>query len=143
MWRVLLVLACLSALNGCASLAHHPLSPARELRNSDLLAVPAPVGERYYVLVFGAEAWPKRPRTTHSWVTVVRVADCGQTKSPLIESHTISWMPATLEIRPLSLRVEPGVNLDLCASIADVQRKGESISMWGPYEIWHGLYKRF
>jgi hypothetical protein len=52
-------------------------------------------------------------------------------------------MPATLEIRPLRFYVETGVNLDLCASIADVQRKGESISMWGPFETCHEFYKRF
>ena len=34
---------------------------------------PAPAGERYYLLVFGAQTTPMVPRFTHTWVTFVRV----------------------------------------------------------------------
>jgi len=52
-------------------------------------------------------------------------------------------MPATLDIRPLRFRVEPGVNLTLQRTLEYTLGSNERVSMWGPYEIWHGMYHRF
>jgi hypothetical protein len=92
--------------------------------------------ERYYVMIFGSESVPKRARYTHTWATVVRSTtdDAQPDAPPQLESLTISWMPRTLNIRPLTLRPECGVNLSLHATIRDSRCKGECIVMWGPYD---------
>jgi len=138
----LAVLAVVFAV-GCAANAVRPPSPATALRVEDFLAMPAPPNERYYLLLFGSQSTPKLARYTHSWGTVVK-ATCtpGQTEQDL-EVHTISWMPATLDIHPMQFHVEPGVNLMLDFTIPAMLANHERVCMWGPYEIWHGLYHRF
>jgi hypothetical protein len=97
--------------------------------------VPAVAEERYFVLIFSSESVPKRPRYTHTWATAVRVVgDPADSEKFSLESQTISWMPRTLNIRPLALRGECGVNLGLEATIRDCLGKRECIAMWGPYE---------
>lgn len=99
-------------------------------------ASPAHSGTRYFVMVFGSESVPKRPRFTHTWATIVKaVPAAGNPSSYQIESQTISWMPRTLRIRPLALRAECGVNLSLAATLHDCFCKGECVAMWGPYEF--------
>lgn len=144
MARVLVILALVAPTwSGCSARAKQPPTPAREIRATDLLAAPVPRGERYYLLMFGSQSHPKMPRYTHSWATVVKVTDRGPGCAPHIENHTISWMPASLTIRPMSFRVEPGVNLDLHTSLREMLKHDETIAMWGPYEVWHGMYHRF
>ncbi|WP_439622257.1 hypothetical protein [Gemmata sp.] len=128
---------------GCATFATKPPTPADDLTPAQLLAVPAPPNERYFLIVFGSESKPKTPKYTHSWATVVKVTDLGAGVVPAVEQSTISWMPATLDIRPRNFRVEPGVNLDLHASVRGMLEHDETVAMWGPYEIWHGAYQRF
>src|SRR5262245_17313506 len=102
----------LSLFAGCAMVSHQPHTPARKVSYKDLNDPSVP-GERYYLLVFGSETFPKVPRFTHSWITFVRVpAD----DSPP-EHHSISWMPSTLCIKTFRPTVEPGVNLTLHESI--------------------------
>ena len=60
-----------------------------------------------------------------------------------LESHTISWLPASLKIRPLFLRPEPAVDLGLHETIAYVRDNGERVSMWGPYECRSSFFHRF
>ncbi|VTU00605.1 Uncharacterized protein OS=Planctomyces brasiliensis (strain ATCC 49424 / DSM 5305 / JCM 21570 / NBRC 103401 / IFAM 1448) GN=Plabr_4392 PE=4 SV=1 [Gemmataceae bacterium] len=138
---VALVLAL--AGSGCATFAKKPPTPADDLTPAQLLATPAPPNERYFILVFGSQSRPKVPKYTHSWATVVKVTDLGPGVAPAIEQSTISWMPATLDIRPNNFRVEPGVNLDLHTSIREMLKHDERVAMWGPFEIWHGAYQRF
>lgn len=108
----------------------------------------AAAGERYYVMIFGSESVPKRARFTHTWATVVKATtdDAHPDAPPTLESLTISWMPRTLNIRPITLRPECGVNLGLHATICDSRSKGECIAMWGPFdfdpEIGPRLYER-
>jgi hypothetical protein len=129
---------------GCAASAVRPPSPATALRVEDFLATPPPPNERYYVLLFGSQAFPKRPKYTHSWGTVVKATCAPGQAEPELEVHTISWMPATLDIHPLRFRVEPGVNLTLDFTLQEMlYNNNERVSVWGPYEIWHGMYHRF
>jgi hypothetical protein len=44
-------------------------------------------------------------------------------------------MPRTLDIRPITLRAECGVNLSLQATLRDCYCKHECVAMWGPYEL--------
>ena len=84
-------------------------------------APPAPLAmESYYVIVWGAQR-PiiNQPNHTHSWATFVRVAgDPAAPGSCRIDSFTVSWLPATLIVRPLKLHPEPGVNLELHRTFA-------------------------
>jgi hypothetical protein len=96
--------------------------------------------ERYYVWVFSSQSMPKLPRYTHTWATFAKVTDCAGQRG--VEALTISWMPATLKIRPYALRPETGINLDLPNTLRVVQAQGQRISVWGPYEIDAPLYLR-
>ncbi len=136
-WPALL---CLLALTGCANFAAHPPTPARKLDFSGLREPPP--GEHFYVIVFGAESTPKLPRWTHSWGVFIHTAEQGPGRPPAIETHTISWMPATLEIRPWCFHIEPPVNLNLHETLQYVLGMGERVAQWGPYECRPELYYR-
>jgi hypothetical protein len=137
-FAVVLVVAC-----GCASLANKPPTPADDIPPRQAAAIPAAPGERYFILVFGSQSTPKRPKYTHSWATVVRVTGCDGTGAAAVEEQTISWMPASLDIHPWSFRVEPGANLPLHFTIEEMLRNDERVSVWGPYEVGPGLAYRF
>jgi hypothetical protein len=129
--------AIVTVLAGCAQFAHQPDTPAKHISYIDLND-PAPPGERYYLLVFGSQTTPKIPRFTHTWVTFVRVPADGCA----IEQNTISWMPATLFIKTFQPFVEPGVNLTMTESVEMARSYGERVSLWGPYEVPPGLYRK-
>lgn len=95
----------------------------------------------FYITLFASQTTPRVPRLTHSWAPVLHVVDQGDGKSPLVKCHTISWLPATLEIRPWSLHTENGVNLP--ETLRYVLANGECVSQGGPYECRPNLYHRF
>ncbi|MFL5328548.1 MAG: hypothetical protein ACJ8C4_06500 [Gemmataceae bacterium] len=128
---------------GCAQFAQRPDTPAAKFTVEQLECPPAPPTERYYLLVFGSQSTPIRPKYSHTWATVVRVVETGPECASLIETHTISWMPQSLEIRPLSFCVEPGVNLEMHHTIQEMLNNDEKIAVWGPFEIRAGLYRKF
>ena len=91
-------------------------------------------GERYYVVLFGGKAQWWRPKTAHTWATFVRAWPAAD-GTTLIDSFTISWLPADLNVRPWAVRSVPGMNVPLHETL-DIMCKGQgSISLWGPYEI--------
>src|SRR5262245_20057651 len=92
---VLLVVAGVPG-SGCASLATKPPTPAAEIPSRASLAITAPPGERYFIIIFGSQSTPKQPKYTHTWATVVKVTGCDGPGAPTIEEHTISWLPASL-----------------------------------------------
>src|SRR5260370_18835252 len=100
--RAALLLAALPVWVGCAEWAVHPAAPAASARFDYPQQEP---GERYYCLVFSAESTPKLMRFTHTWATVVRVAEREDGGPPLIDAQTISWLPAAIDIHPLDLTV--------------------------------------
>jgi hypothetical protein len=140
---VLAVVACSFAASGCASLAKQPPTPANDIPARQTASMTAPPGERYFILVFGSQSTPKQAKYTHTWATVVKVTGCDGQGTPTAEESTISWMPASLTIRPTSLRVEPGSNLALHFTIEEMLKHDERVSLWGPYEIGPGTYYRF
>jgi hypothetical protein len=137
-WILLTVLA-----SGCASHGVRPPSPARDLSIESLIAPGKPEHEHYYVLIFGSQLPVQVPRYTHTWATMVKTTEPPGGPVQVAEVHTISWMPATLDIHPYRCWVEKGTNLDLCTTIEEVLKHKERVSLWGPYETWHGLYRRF
>ena len=139
----LMAIACACAASGCAALATKAPTPAADISPRQAAAVKAAPGERFFVLVFGSQTKILHPKYTHSWATVVKVSGCDQPGTPKIEEQTISWMPATLNIRVFSPCVEPGTNLALHFTIEEMLRNGEHVSVWGPYEVGAGLAYRF
>jgi hypothetical protein len=137
-WLLLVLFA-----SGCGSQAIRPPTPARELSIEAMLEAPKPEYEHYYILVFASQTTPRIPRYSHTWATVVKTTELPGCAPQVTEVHTISWLPATLEVRPLRFRVEKGSNLDVDTSIRVALKNGEHVSVWGPYETWHGLYDRF
>lgn len=142
-----LIAAAFLAGSGCSTLAKKTPTPADDITTRQAAAITAPPGERYFLLIFGSQTRPKRPKYTHTWATIVKVTGCDEpgtsTIGVPIEEHTISWLPASLDIRPLSFRIEPGVNLDLHATIKEMLRNDEEVAVWGPYEVGAGTYYRF
>jgi hypothetical protein len=111
-----------------------------------LLAGPpsmARAGEVYYVVVFGSESHPKQLRYTHTWATFIKATGEGSDPNAYaLEYNTISWLPATLEVKVFRPWAEPGVNLDLYETLRAMHANGESITMWGPLIVGPEVYQR-
>jgi hypothetical protein len=140
---IVLMLACACATSGCATFAQRTPTPAADISPREATSIEAPPGERYFIIVFGSQSTPKRAKYTHSWATLVKVTGADDPAACTIEEQTISWMPASLVLRPLSFRVETGVNLALEFTIEEMLRNDERVSVWGPYEVGPGLAYRF
>jgi hypothetical protein len=107
------------------------------------LALPtsARAEERFYVLVFAAQAEPNYPRGAHTVATFVKAT--GEGNDPAlwqIETRTISWLPASMAIVP-RLMPERGRNFDLPTTLNWSRRQGARITVWGPYEIDRRMYE--
>jgi hypothetical protein len=102
----------------------------------------ATAGDSYYMAVFGCQN-PKwnRPRDSHSFAVFLRyyVRPDGYC---WYEQFTISWLPESGQIQPLRLSAVPGENLSLNGSFDLVLKRGDRVSMWGPYQIEKELYQR-
>jgi hypothetical protein len=106
-------------------------------------AGPARGQEAYFLLMFGSQQTPPDADHSHSFATFVRVCYNGpQPGVPVIESHTISWLPRNLDIRVLALLPEPGHNFDLHTTLRFVLGDCQRVSLWGPYQIDPELYCR-
>ena len=141
--RALLVAILTAGTVGCAALAEKPPTPAAEIP-AGALDYPAPPGEKYYIVVFGSQRVPfLRPALTHTWAVVVKATRADGCAEPQLDVQQISWLPATLEVRPMSFRVEPPVNLGLHETIQWARETGQKVAMWGPYEVQPRAYRRF
>jgi hypothetical protein len=138
--RILGAVLLTSIVVGCTSTSVLPPTPPIQTR-FQVLDDAAPAQERYYLLVFASQSTPKVPRYTHTWATAVRVRDQGPNRHPVIESQTISWLPASRRVHLWDLRVETGVNLDLRRTLEEMRGQGQKVSLWGPYEIDPDLYR--
>jgi hypothetical protein len=108
-----------------------------------LFASSASAAERYYAMIFGSQSRPKQLRYTHTWATFIRViGEANDPNGQQVYVHTISWLPATLNIRVWTPFPEQGVNLDLESTLQAVYRNGESVTLWGPFEILPLVYER-
>jgi hypothetical protein len=97
-----------------------------------------------YVVIFGAQSRPQRPKYSHSWATFVRIPGppCGPPApdSGSAEIFTISWLPTEIELHPNRLLPEPGMNVDLRSSFQIALSQCEEMSAWGPLEIQPKLF---
>jgi hypothetical protein len=118
-----------------------PLSPTAVLPASDPIPPPLspaalgpPDASRYYFILFGGQSLPFRPATAHTWATFVKATPSADGKL-MMESFTISWLPATAEVVPYRLHPEPGKNYTLEETFAIAAANRDRVSMWGPFEI--------
>jgi hypothetical protein len=128
-------------LAGCALQAVRPPTPAANLKLDR--CEPPPPCEHYYVLIWASQRVVRTPAYSHSFATVVHTAETGQGQLTVLDTHTISWLPATLNIRSSARHPEPGVNLTLRETLDYASRNGERVSLWGPYECRTSFFKRF
>jgi hypothetical protein len=127
---------------GCSVFAKKTPTPAAGLDPAELARLLPTPGVRYYLIPFGSHDLTRRPAYTHTWATLVRATDTPGCE-PALEVHTISWLPSTLDIDPLSFRVEPGTNVELHETIQNSLRTRQRIALWGPYEVSHTFAHRF
>lgn len=126
--------------SGCSVVAVRPPSPAAALSPAAVERQAAgayPPGDRFYVAVFGSERRAATPDRCHTWATAVRVGGGAEA-----ERVSVSWMPATLDIDPQRLRVEPGVNLSHAGALAWAAADGQRVVGWGPYEVTPACFRR-
>jgi hypothetical protein len=109
-----------------------------------LLISAARADDAYYMMIFAYQGKANLPRLAHSFATFVKVPqkDSGEPDTARLESHTISWLPATLTVRPLRLRPETGKNLDLPETLKLAVSQDADVTAWGPYRIRKELYDR-
>ncbi len=129
------------SVTGCALNAVRPPTPAANLQVDR--CQPPPPCERYYVLVWASQRVLKTPAYSHSFATVVHTSQPQPGVVQVLDEHTISWLPATLDIHPFAHRPEPGVNLTLRETLGYADRLGERVSLWGPYECRPSFFTRF
>jgi hypothetical protein len=98
--------------------------------------------ETYYMVIFAWQQDPNAPRFAHTFASFLKAAGPVDSPDAKVEVHTISWMPATLDIVLLTRFSEAGTNLDLPASLRLARDFGARVSMWGPYRIKKDLYDR-
>jgi hypothetical protein len=98
--------------------------------------------EFYYVLVFGSQQGAGCVRYSHTFATFVRATGRGPcAQSYRLDAFTISWLPRTLELRPLALAPEAGTNLGLADTLRWTQATGQRVALWGPYQIERELFE--
>jgi hypothetical protein len=106
-------------------------------------ASPALAGEHYFLLVFGSQSSPRQLRYTHTWATFVRAVGEGPDLSHYaLDVHTISWLPATLDVHVWRPWSEQGVNLDLYQTLQTVGATRQSVTLWGPFVLPQYVYQR-
>ena len=135
----LLVFAAFLA-SGCSLTAVRPPSPAAaapaEVVQAEATSL-YPPGDQFAVAIFGSQRALPMGNHSHTWATAVRL--CG---GEVAEQVSVSWMPATLDIHPERLRVEPGVNLDQAGSLAYALGDGQHVAGWGPYPATAACFHR-
>jgi hypothetical protein len=97
----------------------------------------ARAGVEYFVTVFAAETVPFRAKHTHTFVPVHRAPATGGA----VETHSISWVPANMRPRGLTLRPEAGANLPLADTFAFCRQHCMRVSAWGPYKCDRELFE--
>lgn len=101
-------------------------------------------GDRYFLTLCGSETKPiARPAHTHTWAILARVSFAPGCAPRVVGMQTISWMPATLVIRPLAVAPEPGRNLEHFETLRHVVCDGQTVGVWGPFEVCPELSAKF
>jgi hypothetical protein len=102
------------------------------------VAAQARAGDLHYMMVFSAQGAWNVPSRSHTFAVFARLVTCGPCR---LEYHTLSWMPADMEVRAGRLLPQAGRNLDVATTVAWAARQGDRVSMWGPFRIRPELYE--
>ncbi len=98
--------------------------------------------ESYYMIVFAQQGGANQLDLSHTFATFLKATGEGPDKTKYgIDSHTISWMPRSLDVRVLK-RPEEGVNLDLKDTLLHATAIKAEVSMWGSFRIKKELYEQ-
>ena len=115
---------------------------------------PLQAEDRHYMLIFASHHQSDRPPLCHTFALFVKATEkeqavlqvvksdskVEQLKNYDIETHSISWMPQSLDIEPLRRTPVRGINLDLAGSIRLANSQNAPVTMWGPFLIKKELY---
>ncbi len=97
----------------------------------------------YFMVIFAQDSDSHDPVLSHTFATFIKTTGNGPDKDKYqVEKQTISWLPASLDIRLLRLFPERGTNLGLDETLRWARSRNSRISMWGPYPIQKELYQR-
>src|SRR5262249_26449681 len=94
--------------------------------------------DRYYLMMFAAQAEPNVPQKSHTFALFAKVS--GDPAQPEIDTTTISWMPANLQIEPLRRDPVEGKNISIVQTLNWAATNNSRVSMWGPHPIKKDLY---
>ncbi len=94
--------------------------------------------DKYYMMIFAAQAEPNIAAQSHTFGLFAKVS--GTQADPKIETTTISWLPASLQIEPLRREPVEGKNLSIADTLQWAATNNSKVSMWGPFRIKKGFY---
>lgn len=111
-------------------------------------ALAQPAGSYHYLLLFAKnDSSPNNaPYLSHTFARFVRMSGAypGDPAGELLEPPVdISWIPdqGFQKNWPVVLNFLPGKNIDLEASIAEVDRTRATLTLYGPYRVTDTLYQ--
>jgi hypothetical protein len=96
-----------------------------------------------YLLVFSAERVPYRPGKAHTFAAVVHVEEGPGGCPRVADLCSLSWLPATLEVRVWAALPEAGRNVPLGETLARSLADGRRVCLWGPYRVRPELAEAF
>lgn len=111
---------------------------------SFLAALPlhaASAAPEYYAYFFACDDGKMTPDVTHTFATFVALTRDAKGKA-VVESQTISWLPKTGVVVPVTFGPERGRNFGLTETFAWCQKLGSPSSQWGPFSVTPELYTR-
>lgn len=103
---------------------------AAALLSSPSDTVPVAEAPRYFFILYAGQSVPFRARTAHTWATGVKTVG-----GVVVDTITVSWLPADANVQPLRLRPVTGKNFSLNDTLAIMANNNCRISVWGPYEV--------
>ncbi len=97
--------------------------------------------ESYFVLIFSWQRGSTQLRCTHTFATFVRVCDGpSPADPPVLEAHTISWLPERMTLHPWRMLPQRGHNFDLDTSLRFAMGHNDRVCLWGPFQVRMELY---
>jgi hypothetical protein len=96
-----------------------------------------------YLIILTADSIPYNPTKAHLFVALVRVEEGPRRAPRVVEQASMSWLPATMKVRPLALRPETGRNVPLDETLRFYLATGSRICRWGPYRVQPELAQMF
>jgi len=101
---------------------------------------PALADESYYMIVFASQHPDNQPKYSHTFAAFLQVTE-GAGDKHMLETATISWLPATGNVEMVRLRPEPGKNFGLQETFDWAAKRQAPVSAFGPYRIKKELYE--